>query len=66
MLKIKNEVINMEEIEINEEEKMVVRKMLNSDIFERKNGTLMPFYDLKADQAAFLLIDSNENCDLPE
>ncbi len=52
----------MEEIEINEEEKMVVRKILNSDIFERKNGTLMPFYNLKADQAAFLLIDSNENC----
>ncbi len=26
----------MKEIEINEEEKMVVRKILNSDIFERK------------------------------
>jgi hypothetical protein len=56
----------MKEAEINEEEKMTVRKILNSDIFERKNGTLMPFYNLKADQAAFLLIDSNENCDLPE
>ena len=26
----------MEKIEINEEEKMVVRKVLNSDIFEKK------------------------------
>ena len=26
----------------------------------------MPFYNLKADQAAFLLIDSNENCDIVE
>lgn len=56
----------MKEIEINEEEKIVVRKILDSDIFKRKNGTLMPFYNLKADQAAFLLIDSNENCDLPK
>ena len=56
----------MKEAEINEEEKMTVRKILNSDIFERKNGALMPVYNLKADQAAFLLIDSNENCDLPE
>ena len=24
----------------------------------------MSFYNLKADQAAFLLIDSNENCDI--
>ena len=26
----------MKEVEINEEEKMIVRKILNSDIFERK------------------------------
>ena len=26
----------MKEVEINEEEKMTVRKILNSDIFERK------------------------------
>ena len=56
----------MKEVEINEEEKMVARKVLNSDIFERKNGTLMPFYNLKADQAAFFLIDLNKNCELPE
>ena len=43
----------MEKIEINEGEKMVVRKILN----------LIPFYNLKADQAAFFLIDLNKNCD---
>ena len=40
---------------------MTIRKILNSDIFERRNGTLMPFYSLKTKKAAFLLIDSNEN-----
>ena len=49
MLKNQKRGINMKEAEINEEEKMTVRKILNSDIFERKNGTLMPFYNLKAD-----------------